>query len=251
MASSSAVPSTNDYRRILIQQIQKAHPQASKQKLDKLFNEYWSRTCTNPESHHTKVIDHDEWEKVKVELNKKSIKSKGSLSSFWGKQRTIPIQSKSISSPITTTPKQSRTTRKRKDIFTTPTPKRFRITKPAQYQCQLEIDSINSKIADLIESQQNTFIDQKKIKEKIKELQNSKSKQNKKLSRLKSGELSSKKFRERRRIQIKKYMDEHPDDQSCLFQEAPGRPAIEKYYPGFSGILMDIVNHCCATGTVS
>ena len=126
--------------------------------------------------------------------------------------------------------------------------KRKKILAPAQHECGLDIGDVNGEIAALVEQSRQPFVDQKKIKDRIGELQDEKKRLQSRLRRLQSGAASSKRHREKRRIQLETYQKEHPDDKSCLVKEKVGRPSIEKYYPGFSAVLMDIVNQFCATG---
>ena len=233
------------YRKELKQYILRAHPQKDKGKLKELEDKYWKRICKNPMAHKTKVIDVDEWEKVKLELNNKSKTSKSSFMKYWGERKMKPISSPTPTIPMTP---------KAKSSPITPPTKRPRLAQvhiraPAQYQTKQEINAINEEIAKLNDTQQQPYVDINAINKQIANKQSEKKQKLKKLSRLQSSAMSSKKHRIKRRRQILQYSLDHPDDRSCIIKEAPGRPSVEMYYPGFSNIFMDIVNHHCATGS--
>ena len=122
------------------------------------------------------------------------------------------------------------------------------IKAPAQYTCKQEIDRINADIAKLTESTRNPYIDQARIRKDIIDLEKQKKNQKSKLRKLQNSAATSSRHRKKRRKQIIKYSQQNPDDLACIVKETPGRPHIELYYPEFSSILMDIVNHHCATG---
>ena len=111
-----------------------------------------------------------------------------------------------------------------------------------------EINRVNEKIASLTEEQRNPYYDHSKIKGVIKELQKQRDEQKSKLRKLQIGTASSAKHRQKRKRQLAIYSEQNPDDKSCIIKEKAGRPHIELYFPGFSAVLMDIVNHHCATG---
>eukprot|EP01083_Nonionella_stella_P205675 748760_1 len=46
---------------------------------------------------------------------------------------------------------------------------------------------------------------------------------------------------------LKIYNKEHPEDTNFIVKDAPGRPNVERYFPHFGSVLMDIVNEFCAT----
>ena len=217
-------------------------------------NEYWRRICINPDSHQRRIIDIDEWGKVELELQEKASKNQRKLDSWWGNIQKKPHNK---ISPLSTKSTKSNTHPSKPSLkrITTPPkgappPKKIKITSPAQYTQQVLIQDYNERISTLVESQMQPFIDQRKIAMEIKNIQKLKDAATSKLKDLKNRAAASQRLRSKQRVMALKYAAEHPEDKSIIIKKTPGRPNIERYYPHFSAVLMDIVNEFCAAGTM-
>ena len=128
-----------------------------------------------------------------------------------------------------------------------PMRKKIRITAPVQYATQLEIDKTNDEIANLVERSRQAFVNQDEIKQEIETLQQRRKQCQVDLQKLKNAAKASGKYRKKNREIRKRYAAEHPEEH-IIIQDKPGRPNIEKYYPHFSCILLEIMVQYCATG---
>ena len=235
-------------RKELKQLLKKACPTLGSNDFENIELSYWNRICINADRNRKKIINMDAWRDVTCEINNIITKNKATRLSWWTKQPMKP-SNKPHSQSTSSTSSTSSNSRKRKlsDPVTPAAKKKKQSAAPKQAMKQKEIDIINKEISDLIDTSRKPFVDQDAIKAALTEKYAAKKALETGLKRLVSMANASAKYRQKIRSVVKKYKSEHPDDMTLIIQDKPGRPNVEKYYPHFSCILMDIVNEYCAT----
>ena len=110
-----------------------------------------------------------------------------------------------------------------------------------------EVNAVNAILVDLLQSTVDLSTDIGRIRKDIKKLQKQREECLNKIKRLQQLATAQKKIRDKHKRAFKKMAELHPEDVDFVVKEAPGRPNVEMYFPGFGAVLMDIVNQCSMT----
>lgn len=115
--------------------------------------------------------------------------------------------------------------------------------KPVQNKVRDELAAIDSRLASLNEARNLGIGDENvaRITKQIKELREKRNEVSKKLSRLKAGAQSQKKFRDKTKKKLAKAIEQYPALASQItLRDGPGQPPLEDVYPDMHQVLLEI-----------
>eukprot|EP01083_Nonionella_stella_P205674 748759_1 len=238
-----------DEKTILTLKIKQAYSQWSTQQINSKRDKIWTDICENLKTHSKRRIIIAKYDTHIADLDNRINARKAKLSKIWGGMIPANTVQNRDANPIPSKKrKRADDTQTETDVDDKPKKnKKRRIYTPAQNNIRNEIAAKESKIAGLTCDLRRPFV-------KVDEIQGAINDENdlivglkKKLKRLQNNAEAQQKRTANKNEKLKIYNKEHPEDTNFIVKDAPGRPNVERYFPHFGSVLMDIVNEFCAT----
>ena len=93
MSGAPTTRKVNGEKEKIKKKVELAYPTTTNKEKKNIVSKLWGRIRINKNSHHTAIINVDEYNKIMVELQQKAIQHQSTLNKFWGDLPMQPQQS--------------------------------------------------------------------------------------------------------------------------------------------------------------